>query len=61
MKSKFPLDHVVKYDTQEVWVKCESSITAMGLPVLIDKYYPGYKAKIATEEHFNRLRNQLVK
>ena len=60
MKSKFPLEHVVKYDTQEVWVKCESSITAMGLPTLVSKYYPGYKAKIATEDHLNRLRNQLA-
>ena len=57
---KFPFEHVVKYDTKEVWVKCESSITAMGLPVLVDKYYPGYKAKIATEDYLNQLRNQLV-
>jgi hypothetical protein len=30
----FPLEHVVKYDTQEVWVKCDSAITAMGLGAL---------------------------
>jgi len=60
MKTKFPLEHVVKYDTQEVWVKCDSSITAMGLPTLVNKYYPGYTAKIATEEYLSRLRNQLA-
>ena len=60
MKQKFPFDHVVKYDTKEVWVKCDSSITAMGLPTLVSKYYPGYTAKIATEEYLNRCRNQLV-
>lgn len=60
MKSKFPFEHVVKYDTQEVWVRCDSSISAMGLPALVSKYYPGYKAKIGTQEHLDRLRNQLA-
>lgn len=53
---KFPFEHVVKYDTQEVWVKCNSSITAMGIPALVEKYYPGYKAKISTGEYLNQLR-----
>ena len=60
MKTKFPLEHVVKYDTQEVWIKCDSSITAIGLSTLVDKYYPGYKAKVATEEYLSQLRNQLA-
>jgi len=60
MKTKFPLEHVVKYDTQEVWVKCGSSITAMGIPALVNHYYPGYKAKIGTEEYLDSLRNQLA-
>ncbi len=60
MKQKFPLDHVVKYDTKEVWVKCPSSITAMGIPTLVEKYYPGYTGKIATTEHLDQLRNQLA-
>ena len=42
MKSKFPLEHVVKYDTKEVWVKCDSSITSMGIPAMVERYYPGY-------------------
>ena len=60
MKTKFPYDHVVKYDTQEVWVKCDSSITAMGLSTLVNRYYPGYKSKIGTQDHLDRLRNQLA-
>lgn len=60
MKTKFPFDHVVKYDTKEVWIECNSSITAMGLPTLVNQYYPGYKAKAATEEYLNQLRNQLA-
>ena len=58
--SKFPFDHVVKCDTKEIWVTCDSSITAMGLPRLVEKYYPGYSAKIATKEYFEKLKNQLA-
>ena len=60
MKSKFPFEHVVKYDTKEVWVVCNSSITAMGLPVLVEKYYPGYTAKIASKEYFETLKSKMV-
>ena len=60
MKRKFPLPHVVKYDTKEIWVKCDSSITAMGLGALRDMFYTGYTIKIASEEHLKTLSNQLV-
>jgi hypothetical protein len=60
MKTKFPFEHVVKYDTKEVWVKCSSSITAMGIPTLVEKYYPGYVGRIATWEYLEQLRDQLV-
>ena len=60
MKTKFPFDHVLKYDAKEVWIKCNSSTTAMGLPALVNQYYPGYKAKIGTVEQLDRLRNQFA-
>jgi hypothetical protein len=60
MKTKFPFEHVVKYDTKEVWIKCNSVTTALGIPALIKKYYPGYVGRIATQEHLNQLRNQLA-
>ena len=60
MKTKFPFEHVVKYDTKEVWVKCDSAITAMGIPALVEKYYPGYKGHIGSAEYLNQLRNQQV-
>lgn len=60
MKTKFPLEHVVKHDTKEVWVICNSSITAMGLPTLVEKHYPGYTAKIGTYEYLATLRNEMV-
>lgn len=60
MKEKFPLKHVLKYDTKEVWVMCNSSITAKGIPALINKYYPGYTAILCSEDYLEKLRNQLM-
>ena len=60
MKTKFPFEHVVKYETKEVWVKCDSAITAMGIPALVEKYYPGYEGHIGSAEYLNQLRNQQV-
>ena len=60
MKNKFPLEHVVKYDTKEVWIKCDSSITAMGIPALVEKYYPGYTGHIASVDCLEKLKNQLA-
>lgn len=51
MKSKFPLDHFVKSDTKEVWVRCDSAITAMGIGAMVEKYYPGYKGHIGSQEY----------
>ena len=59
MKTKFPLEHVVKYDTKEVWILCDSVTTALGIPALMKKYYPGYIGRIGSEEYLNKLRNQL--
>jgi len=60
MKTKFPLEHVVKCDTKEVWVKCDSAITAMGISAMVEKYYPGYKGHIGTIEYLENLKDQLV-
>ena len=60
MKDKFPIEHVVKYDSKEVWVTGVNSITAMGLNKLMNQYYPGYSANIASKEYFEKLKNQLI-
>ena len=60
MKSKFPLEHIVKSDTQEVWVICESAITAMGIGAMVKKFYPGYRGKIVSRQIFDEHKNQLV-
>ena len=60
MKTKFPLEHVVKSDTKEVLVICDSAISAIGIPAIVKKFYPGYTGKIASREHFDKLKNQLA-
>jgi hypothetical protein len=59
-KTKFPLEHLVKSDTQEVWVICESAITAMGIGAMVKKFYPGYRGKIVSRQIFDEHKNQLV-
>ena len=52
--------HFVKSDIKEVWVRCDSAITAMGIGAMVEKYYPGYKGHIGSQEHIEKLKNQLV-
>jgi hypothetical protein len=58
MKTKFPFDHIVKYDTKEVWLVCDSAITATGIPALVNKYYPGYTGHIASKEYLQTLKQK---
>ena len=60
MKTKFPFEHVVKYDTKEVWVLCDSAITAMGIGSITKQFYPGYTPHIASKEYLQELKNQLA-
>jgi hypothetical protein len=60
VKTKFPLEHVLKYDTKEVWIKCNSSTTAMSIPALVEKYYPGYTGHIVSADYLEKLKNQLA-
>ena len=60
MKQKFPLEHLVKYDTKEVLVICDSAITAMGIPAIVKKYYPGYSGKIVSRDYFEKFKSQLA-
>jgi hypothetical protein len=55
---KLRLEHVVDHDAKEVWVKCDSAITAMSIPAMVNRYYPGYKGHCASLEYIDKLRNQ---
>ena len=57
---KFPLEHVINYETQEVCVICDSAITAMGISAIVKQFYPGYKGKIVSRENFEKLKSQLA-
>lgn len=56
--NKFPFDHVVKCDTKEVWVECDSAITAMGIGEIVKQFYPGFKPRIASKEHLQTLKQK---
>ena len=51
---RFPFKHIVVEETKEVLVVCQSAITAMGISAIVNKYYPGYSAKIISENYFYR-------
>ena len=50
---------VVDHENKLVYLKCSSSITAMGISTLVNKYYPGYKGKLVTLEYLENLKVQL--
>ena len=56
--TKFPFDHVVKCDTKEVWVECDSAITAMGIGEIVKQFYPGFKPRIASKEYLQTLKQK---
>jgi hypothetical protein len=59
---KFPLEHVVEHDTKKVWINWNGNgqIGLYGVPHLVEKYYPGYTAKIASKEYFETLKNKIA-
>ena len=52
--NRFPFKHIVVEDTKEVLVVCQSAITAMGVGAMVNKYYPGYTAKIISENYWHK-------
>ena len=51
----FPFPHIVLEDRKEVWIRIDSSITAMGIPALMQQFFPGYKGHIASDDYFKKL------
>lgn len=51
---------VVDHQNQIVYFKCNSAITAMGIPALVKQYYPGYKGELVSMEYLEKLRNQFI-
>ncbi len=59
---KFPYEHVVDCIQKIVWINWSGNgqIGLYGIPYLVEKYYPGYTAKIANQEYFETLKNKRV-
>jgi hypothetical protein len=55
----FPLKHLVFEDKKEIWIACNSSITAKGIPSLIEKYCPDYSSCLCCEDYLEKLKGQL--
>lgn len=54
MKRGLRLKHIVVEDTKEVLVVVNSAITAMGVGAMVERYYPGYEAKIISENYYQQ-------
>ena len=59
---KFPYEHVVDCIQKIVWINWNGNgqIGLYGIPYLVEKYYFGYTAKIASKEYFETLKNKIV-
>jgi|TARA_B100000085_G_C18448389_1_gene473789 hypothetical protein len=49
---KLPFKHIVLEETKEVLIVVRSAITAMGVGAMVERYYPGYTAKIISESFY---------
>jgi len=49
--------HIFLEDKKEIWVLCESHITAMGIGVMVKKHFPGYSAKLISEDYYEKLKD----
>ena len=54
-KTKFPFNHVVLEDRKEVWIK-GGYPGCMAVPMLMEKFYPGYKSCLAKNEFIEELK-----
>ena len=54
-----PRNHIFIEEKKEVWVLCESSISAMGIGAIMKKQFPYYKCCLCNRETFLRLGGKL--
>ena len=52
---KFPFNHVLLEDREEVWIKAGYP-GCMAVPKLMEKFYPDYDAKLAKNEFIEELK-----
>ena len=54
-----PRNHIFIEEKKEVWVLCESSISAMGIGAVMRRSFPEYKLCLCNRETFLRLGGKL--
>jgi hypothetical protein len=52
----FPLPHHIIEDKKEVWIVCNSSITAKGILTLMKKYFPDYTPCLCSSDYLKILK-----
>lgn len=60
-QARFPYEYILNEDTKEVLVRSSgiSFFTAMGLPGLVRRHFPGYKSRLCSKEYFDTLKSAL--
>ncbi len=51
--------HIFLEDKKEIWVLCESSITAMGIGAVVRSAFPDYKLCLCNRKTFLRMGGKL--
>ena len=54
-----PRNHIFIEEKKEVWVLCESSISAMGIGAVMRRSFPDYKLCLCNRETFLKLGGKL--
>ena len=54
-----PRNHIFIEEKKEVWVLCESSISAMGIGAVMRRSFPEYKLCLCNRETFSRMGGKL--
>ncbi len=57
-QARFPFEYILNEDTKEVLVRSSgmSFFTAMGLPSLVHRHFPGYKSRLCSKGYFDTLK-----
>ena len=54
-----PRNHIFIEEKKEIWVLCESSISAMGIGAVIRDHYPEYKCCLCNRKTFENLQAEV--
>ena len=54
-----PSNHIFIEEKKEIWVLCESSISAMGIGAVIRDYYPQYTCCLCNRKTYENLQAEV--